>query len=245
MTGPAANAHVIRGDLNVWWRFGVPIAELLVRTLFRVRVAGVHHVPLEGPAILAFVHISVLDGPCLAAEVAWRRRRAVRFLVASEIFGFPVNGWFLRRYRQIPVRRGQSDTGALDEAIATIGRGALAGIAPEGAVNPSPGTLQRIRSGVARIALSTGVPVIPVGIWGTHRRWSKAGRHWGPPFRPRLGFAFGPPIEPTGDLSHQRDIDAFLARMRDALDRQLIDARALAGDPLEDGAAVPRARPGD
>ena len=58
--------------------------DLIVRALFRVRVAGIHHVPLQGPAILAFVHVSVLDGPSLAAEVAWRRRRTVRFLVAAE-----------------------------------------------------------------------------------------------------------------------------------------------------------------
>jgi 1-acyl-sn-glycerol-3-phosphate acyltransferase len=223
--------RAVRGDLDAWWRFGVPIAELLVRALFGVRVTGIHHVPLEGPAILAFVHVSVLDGPCLAAEVAWRRRRMVRFLVASEIFDALVSGWFLCRYRQIPVRRGKSDAGALDEAIATIRRGAVAAIAPEGTVNPSPGGLQRVRSGIARIALPTGAPVIPVGIWGTHRRWSKAGRRWGRPFRPRLGFAFGPAIEPSGDASVQDDIDAFVTRVREALERQLAEARSLAGDP--------------
>jgi 1-acyl-sn-glycerol-3-phosphate acyltransferase len=196
-----------------------------------VRVAGIHHVPLEGPAILAFVHVSVLDGPCLAAEVAWRRRRTVRFLVASEIFDVPVSGWFLRRYRQIPVRRGKSDAGALDEAIATIRRGAVAAIAPEGTVNPAPGSLQRIRSGIARIALPTGAPVIPVGIWGTQRRWSKAGRRWGRPFRPRLGLAFGPAIGAGGDASVQDDIDAFVTRVREALERQLAEARSLVGDP--------------
>jgi 1-acyl-sn-glycerol-3-phosphate acyltransferase len=221
----------IRGDLDAWWRFGVPIADLIVRALFRVRVAGIHHVPLEGPAILAFVHVSVLDGPCLAAEVAWRRRRTVRFLVASEIFDVPVSRWFLRRYRQIPVRRGRSDAGALDEVIATIRRGAVAAIAPEGTVNPAPGELQRIRSGIARIALPTGAPVIPVGIWGTQRRWSKAGRLWGGPLRPRLGLAFGPAIEPRGDASVQDDIDAFVTRVREALERQLAEARPLAGDP--------------
>jgi hypothetical protein len=73
--------------------------------------------------------------------------------------------------------------------------------------------------------------VIPVGIWGTHRRWSKAGRHWGRPFRPRLGFAFGPAIEPIGDASVQHDIDAFVTRVREALERQLAEARSLAGDP--------------
>lgn len=225
---------VARGDLNVWWRVGIPLVLPIERALFRVRVGGIHHVPLEGPAILAFVHISVLDGPCLAIEVAWRRRRAVRFLVAAEVFDHPVSGWVLRRFRQIPIRRGRSDAGALDDAIATIRRGALAAIAPEGAANPSPGELQRIRSGIARIAMPTGAPVIPVGIWGTHGRWSKSGRHWGRPWRPRLGLAFGEPIEPTGDVSYAEDIDPFLERVREGLERQLSAARILAGDPQPD-----------
>ena len=222
--------RVPRGDLNVWWRLGIPLVVPIERGLFRVRVAGIHHVPLAGPAILAFVHISVLDGPCLAIEAAWRRRRAVRFLVAAEAFGVPVSGWFLRRYRQIPIHRGRSDAGALDQAIGTIRRGALAAIAPEGAVNPKPGELQRIRSGIARIALPTGAPVIPVGVWGTHRRWPRSGGHWGRPWRPRLGLAFGEPIDPTGDVSRPGDIDAFVEVVRQRLERQLTEARKLAGD---------------
>jgi 1-acyl-sn-glycerol-3-phosphate acyltransferase len=220
----------VRGDLNGWWRVGVPLVLPIVRLLFRVRVAGIHHVPLEGPAILAFNHLSVLDGPCLAIETAWRRRRETRFLVAAELFRVPVSGWFLQRYEQIPIRRGQHDAGALDEAIATIRRGAVAAIAPEGAVNPEPGRLERIRSGVARIALPTGAPVIPVGMWGTHRRWPKARRNWGPPFRPRLGIAFGEPIHPDGDVGQQEDIDAFVDDLRLRLEAQLAAARTLAGD---------------
>jgi 1-acyl-sn-glycerol-3-phosphate acyltransferase len=224
-------ARVPRGDLNGWWRFGIPLVVPIERALFRVRVTGIHHVPLAGPAILAFDHISLLDGPSLAIEVAWRRRRAVRFLVAAEVFEHPVTGWLLRRYRQIPIRRGRSDAGALDETTAAMRHGALAAIAPEGAVNPRPGELQRIRSGIARIALPTGASVIPVGIWGTHRRWSKSGRHWGPPLRPRLGLAFGEPIEPTGDASRSDDVDAFVELLRQGLERQLAEARKLAGDP--------------
>jgi 1-acyl-sn-glycerol-3-phosphate acyltransferase len=222
---------VPRGDLNVWWRLGIVLVVPIERALFRVRVSGIHHVPLTGPAILAFVHISVLDGPCLAIEAAWRRRRAVRFLVAAEVFEHPVTGWFLRRFRQIPIRRGRSDAGALDEAVATIRRGALAAIAPEGAVNTRPGELQRIRSGLARIALPTGAPVIPVGIWGKHNRWTKSGRRWGSPLRPRLSMAFGEPIQPTGDVSRPDDIDAFVALVRKRLERQLAEARKQADDP--------------
>lgn len=234
MTESAEARDPAHGDLNAWWRFGVPVVVAIERALFRVRVTGIQHVPLAGPAILAFDHISVLDGPCLAGEVAWRRRRMVRFLVAAEVFDVPVTGWILDSYRQIPIRRGRNDAGALDEAVATIRRGAVAAIAPEGAVNPKPGELERIRSGIARIALPTGAPVIPVGIWGTHRRWSKSGRHWGSPLRPRLGLAFGEAIEPRGDASRQDDVDAFLESVREALERQLAEARLLARDPPPD-----------
>lgn len=221
----------MRGDLNLWWRIGAPIALAIERLVFRVRVAGIHHVPLAGPAILAFDHISVLDGPCIAIETAWRRRRETRFLVAEEIFHIRVIGSILRHYDQIPIRRGRRDARALDEAIAAIHHGAIAAIAPEGAVNPDPGELQRIRRGIARIALPTDAPVIPVGIWGTHRRWSKGGRRWGPPLRPRIGIAFGEPIEPKGDMSEQADIDAFVDLVREALEGQLTQARILARDP--------------
>jgi 1-acyl-sn-glycerol-3-phosphate acyltransferase len=231
VTGTVLTGAASRGDLNAWWRVGVPLAAAIVRLLFRLRVAGIHHVPLAGPAILAFVHVSVLDGPCLAAEVAWRRRRASRFLVASEIFAQLVNGWFLRRYRQIPIRRGRQDAAALDTVVDAIAAGSVVAIAPEGTVNPAPGELQRIRTGVARIALRTRAPVIPVGVWGTHRRWPKGGKHLGPPWRPPMAFSFGPPIDPEGDATDQRDLDRFVAELREALERQLVDARRLASDP--------------
>ena len=219
------------GDLNVWWRLGVPLAVPIVRLLFRTRVAGVHHVPLAGPAVLAFNHISVLDGPCIAVETAWRRRRVTRFLVAAELFRVPVSGWFLRHYRQIPLRRGRRDEGALDAAIATIRRGALVAIAPEGMVNPAPDHLQRVRSGVARIALPPRAPVVPVGIWGTHRRWPKGRRIFWPPTRHRLAIVYGDPIEPKGDVAEPVDVDAFAETVRRRLEEQVEAARALAGDP--------------
>jgi 1-acyl-sn-glycerol-3-phosphate acyltransferase len=221
----------VRGGLNPWWRFGVPVVVPIDRLLFRTRVSGIQRVPLAGPGILAFNHVSVLDGPCLAIEVAWRRRRASRFLVAAEVFRLALAGWILRRYDQIPIRRGTRDAAALDEAIGAIRRGALVAIAPEGTVNAHPERLQRVRTGVARIALPTGTPVIPVGIWGTNRRWPKGRRHWGPPWRPRLGIAFGEPIEPKGDPAEQDDLDAFVEIVRRRLEEQVEAARVLAGDP--------------
>jgi len=214
----------VREDFNAWWACGSVLTLPIVRLLFRVRVEGIDHVPRTGPAILAFNHISALDGPALAIETAWRRRREVRFLIAAEWFRRFFFGWVIRSFEQIPIRRGEGDTGALDEAIHTIRAGALAAIAPEGRVNADPDAgLERIRSGCARIALPTGAQVVPVGLWGTQCRWPRPGFSWRRPWRPPLGIAFGAPVHPhPGD-----DIETFSARLGEALAEQVLRARAM------------------
>ena len=220
----------MRGDeRNPWWRVGAPIARVFERVLFRVRVEGAEHVPGSGPAILAFNHVSVLDGPCLAIETSLLRKREIRFLVAAEVFDHPVLGWVLRSFEQIPIRRGESDSGALDRAIATVGGGAVAALAPEGRVNGDPAHgLQRIRSGVARMSIPAAAPVVPIGIWGTHERWPKTGpsleRIWR---RPVLAIAYGAAVDPSGDAASREDIDALRERVAVAIATQVARARVM------------------
>lgn len=217
------------GDLNGWWRVGSAITAGLMHLLFRVRIRGIEHVPAPGPGILAFNHVSVLDGPVLAIATARAASRETRFLVAAEVFRRVSFGWVLRTFEQIPIRRGQGDDHALDEAIDTVTGGALAAIAPEGRVNEDGAQgLQRIRSGIARIAMPSGAPVIPVGIWGTQVRWPRTGLTLRGPLRPALAFAYGAPIRPPAEGSDQ---PAFLASVGEAIEEQVRIARALAGDP--------------
>jgi 1-acyl-sn-glycerol-3-phosphate acyltransferase len=219
---------VARGELNPWWRFGLTIVTPIVHLLFRVRVVGIEHVPARGGAIVAFNHVSALDGPALAIEVSRRTKRETRFLVAAEFFRKPFFGWVLRTFDQISIRRGQGDAGALDEALATLRAGSLLAIAPEGAVNrEAEGDLQRIRSGFARLALPTGAPIVPVGLWGTQRRWPRTGIRWGPPWRPRLAIVFGPPILPDGDADDDAAIEDLRDRMRVRLEVLVAEARGL------------------
>jgi 1-acyl-sn-glycerol-3-phosphate acyltransferase len=220
------------GELNRWWRVGIPIVAPLVRLLFRVRVEGIEHVPLSGSAILAFNHVSALDGPVLAIETAHRIKRTTRFLVGAEFFGRPFYGWVLRRYEQIPIRRGEGDGQALDAAVATVRDGALVAIAPEGRVGEASGSngLQPMRSGAARIALPTGAPVIPVGIWGTQRRYPKSGFTIRRPLHPSLGIVFGDPILPAGELGDDVAVESFKARLRARLESEVARARQLAGE---------------
>jgi 1-acyl-sn-glycerol-3-phosphate acyltransferase len=218
-----------RGDLSGWWLFGIAVVGFFSRVLFRLRVEGADRVPSSGSAIVAGNHVSALDGVALALATGSRGRRMTRFLVAAEFFRKLWCGWALRLYRQIPIRRGERDQGALDVAIETIRGGALAGIFPEGTVNPEPGAgLMRGRKGAARIALATDAPVVPVGIWGTQARWPKLGLHLRRPWRPVVAISYGEPIPPKGDAGSAADVQAFADVIIDAIAAQAERARELA-----------------
>jgi 1-acyl-sn-glycerol-3-phosphate acyltransferase len=217
-----------RGDLNGWWRFGIAVVGFCWRILFRLRVEGADRIP-SGPAIVAGNHVSALDGIALALATSSRSGRMTRFLVAAEFFRKLWYGWALRLYRQIPLRRGQRDQGALDVAIDTIRGGALAGIFPEGTVNPEPGGgLMRGRKGAARIALATEAPVVPVGVWGTQARWPRSGLHVRRPWRPIVAISYGEPIRPKGDPDSPADVQAFTNVLMEALAAQAVRAKELA-----------------
>jgi 1-acyl-sn-glycerol-3-phosphate acyltransferase len=219
-------------ELNGWWRAGLAIVGPALRLLFRIRSAGVERIPRSGPAVLAANHVSALDGILPAYLVARQRGRPTRYLVAAEFFERTFHGFWLRRFKQISIRRGMGDFGALDEAVATVQAGAIAGIFPEGTVNLRPGApLLRGRTGVARIALAAGAPVIPVGIWGTQLRWPRTGLTFRGPLRPSVALTFGPPIEPKGDPSSLDDIQAFTTLVMTGIAEQVAAARYLAEGP--------------
>jgi 1-acyl-sn-glycerol-3-phosphate acyltransferase len=214
------------GDLDGWWRAGVAVVLPLARALFRLRVLHADRIPAAGPALLASNHVSVLDGPALAVPPASVRRRPVRFLVASEFYDMPAVGAVLRAYRQIPIRRGRRDTHALDAAIEALAGGSLAGIFPEGRVNPRPEYLERVRRGAARIAIASGAPIVPVGIWGTQCRWPRGLPTLRRPLRPPLTIAFGEAIQPEGAAASPDDVDRLTERVRAGIAGAVALARA-------------------
>jgi len=229
---------------NRWWRLGLASVRPIAGGVVAVRSQGWERIPSRGPAVLAFGHVSVLDGPLLAIETMHRTHRPTRFLVAAEVFGRPVLGSILRRYEQIPIHRGEGDADALADAIRSLREGALVAIAPEGRVNGEPdGGLQRVRSGTARISLASGAALLPVGIWGTQSRWPKAGPRLRAAFRTPVGISIGPPILPVGDPDDADVVTALTARIADGLAQEMGRARTLAeGGVAEEPGTV--ARPG-
>lgn len=214
--------------MNWIWISGSLLVRAVMMAIFRVRIEGVEHVPRKGEVIVAPNHVSVLDGPAISAVTALGRWRPTRNLIAAEVFT-GLTGWIVRQAMQVPIRRGAGDMGALDEAIAAARQGSCVGIFPEGRVSDDPRAgLQRIRSGLTRVAIPTGAPVVPVGIWGTHEVWPKAGLDRASLLRRHtVALVYGEAIVP-----HPQESPAeFRARYRDGLEMVLARARTLAGDP--------------
>ena len=142
----------------------VPVLHGALRWTFE----GAHRIPAHGPAILASNHVSYLD-PFVLAYLADRRHRRVRFLAKAELFDRPGLGFLLRQLHQIPVRRNTTAAAeSLDAAVAALRAGECVAVFPEGTISldlePMAG-----RTGTARLAAASGVPVTPVGLWGAQR----------------------------------------------------------------------------
>jgi 1-acyl-sn-glycerol-3-phosphate acyltransferase len=213
--------------MNWIWTIGAPLVRAIMSIVFRIRIEGIEHVPRTGAVILAPNHVSVLDGPAVSAVTGTHRWRATRNLIAAEVFS-GLTGWILVQARQVPIRRGTGDTGALDEAVAAAESGSCVGIFPEGRVSDDPRAgLQRIRSGLTRIALPSGAPVVPVGVWGTHEVWPRSGldrtslqrRH-------PLAVVYGEAVRGRPDESPGE----FRERYRTALEVAVSRARSIADE---------------
>lgn len=215
---------------DFWWHVGLLTVAPLYRLLFRLRFEGLDRIPATGAAILAPNHVSVLD-PIAVALATSRRGRPVRFLAAAEFFAHPVWGWGLRRTRQIPVRRGTRDLGALRQLQEILQAGGLAGIFPEGRVGPGELPL-RGRSGLVRAAVATGVPILPVGVWGTQARWPQGAPRLTRPLRLPVAVVIGERIDVPEEAARSagvlREVTAEVMR---SIESQLLRARDIAAMP--------------
>ncbi len=152
-----------------YWLFKYIFMGPLLSLLGRPKVEGLEHIPDSGPAILASNHLAVADSFYLPLVV----RRRITFLAKAEYFtGTGLKGWFTRWFYtvcgQVPIDRSSADAaqGALDTAKRLLDVGKLMGMYPEGTRSPD-GRLYKGKTGLARLALQTGVPVIPVAMIGT------------------------------------------------------------------------------
>ena len=130
---------------------------------------GSEHIPAAGPAIFVPNHISSLDPPQVGVYLAYNGRWP-HFLARANLFEIPILGRLLRAAEQIPVhRRSSRARDALVDADAALQRGQVIVIYPEGTLTFDPDEWPMAgHRGAARLALRTGVPVIPIGQWGAN-----------------------------------------------------------------------------
>jgi 1-acyl-sn-glycerol-3-phosphate acyltransferase len=152
-----------------YWLFKYVFMGPLLSLLGRPKIEGLDHVPHSGPMILASNHLAVADSFYLPLVVT----RRITFLAKAEYFtGTGIKGrfmrWFYTAAGQVPIDRTDADSAqsALDTAARVLGEGKLLGMYPEGTRSPD-GRLYKGKTGMARLALQTGVPVIPVAMIGT------------------------------------------------------------------------------
>ncbi|NAZ76934.1 1-acyl-sn-glycerol-3-phosphate acyltransferase [Kineococcus sp. T13] len=178
----------------LYWPLKLLVAEPLVTGVLRPWVRGLENVPASGPAILASNHLSAADTVVLPSVL----RRRLTFIAKADLFtGSGLRGrltaGLLHGVGQLPVDRsgGRASAAAIAGAVQVLRDGELFGIYPEGTRSPD-GRLYRGRTGVARIALVSGAPVLPVAMIGTEHLLP-SGRLL-PKVR-RVGVVIGEPLD--------------------------------------------------
>jgi 1-acyl-sn-glycerol-3-phosphate acyltransferase len=197
---------------GVGWTYTAARILVTVPTilLYRVTARGRRHVPRRGAAVLAPNHFSQADHFFVGVYL-WRK---VRFMAKSQLFGPPVLTYILKVGGVFPVRRGNRDEKAFETAYELIEQGELLLVYAEGGRSRS-GELGTAKPGIGRIALETGVPIIPTAIHG-----SAGVRGWKRLRFPRVTVEYGEPItfpverEPSRERQ-QEVADQVFARVRE------------------------------
>ncbi|MBV8237002.1 MAG: 1-acyl-sn-glycerol-3-phosphate acyltransferase [Acidimicrobiia bacterium] len=197
----------------------------VLRLLFKVTADGPEHVPSDGPAILASNHLSFSDSIFLPLVL----RRRITFVAKAEYFDDPKTAWFFRAVGQIPIRRGGGSASqrALDSAMDVLRDGGLFGIYPEGTRSPD-GRLYKGHTGVARLALQSGAPVIAVAMIGT--REAQPIGQVKPNFFSPIGVRFSKPMRFDRYAERADDPRA----LRQITDEIMFELRALSGQDYVD-----------
>jgi 1-acyl-sn-glycerol-3-phosphate acyltransferase len=199
----------------------------------RPRFEGLEHIPRTGGAVIAANHISHID-PIYSALAVHLARRVPHFLAKDSLWRVPVLGHVLRATRQIPVFRGTADAKAsLRDGTAALQEGLSLIVYPEGTISRDPDHWpMHPHTGVARLALSSGVPVVPMVHWGTQQVLDGYRKRYRPLPRTTVTVRCGEPI----DLSAHRDRPVDAALLREVTDLIMRRVRDLLADVRDEPA---------
>lgn len=164
----ALTPRLRRRGRGFWFSLAIDVLWPFVVVFVRLRMAGREHVPSTGGVILAANHLSSAD-TVSTTVFTLASGRVPRIFAKASLWRAPVVGWIMRSGKHIPVERGSENAkNALDLAVVALDKGECVGVFPEGTFTRDPDHWpMKGKSGVARMALLSRVPVVPVAQWGT------------------------------------------------------------------------------
>lgn len=192
---------------SIYWFLASAVLPF-ARLLMKITIIDGHKLPQHGPFILAPNHFSEID-PFVIGIATWKIGRIPRFMAKASLFRIPVVGWILRRAGQISVEReGSARGGGPIEAagkLVTTGQGVV--VYPEGTLTRDPEMWpMRGKTGAARMALTHGLPVIPVAHWGTQQVMARYAKK----------VSLFPPKKVTIKVGDPIDLSAYSGRPLDS-----------------------------
>lgn len=177
---------------------------------FRARGIGADNVPASGRVVVAPNHFSFMDHFLIGMFL----RRRMRFMAKSQLFTPPMQ-WIYTHGGVFPVRRGARDEEAFITAEGILERGGAVAMYPEAGRSRTGQLAERAKPGVGRLVLTTGAPVVPVAIFGSHKV-----RNWKRLQFPKVTVQYGEPLtfprEANPSRERQQEVsDEIFARIRD------------------------------
>ena len=172
---PEGVAKIAGRELQEWMR---PLSRPGVDPSAKIVIEGIENIPAQGGAILVFNHRSYYDSTAVGYLISQSGRNG-RFLGKKEVFDVPVAGTIAKAMGGIRVDRGTGSDEPLERAAEALRGGDLIAVAPQGTIPRGPAFFDPElagRWGAARLATMSGVPVIPVGLWGTDKVWPRSER---------------------------------------------------------------------
>ena len=206
-----------------FYSFAKGVLTPIMTPWVKFSVTGEENLPTEGGFLLVSNHLSNVDPLCLCWYFM-KRNTAVRFLAKKSMFSVPVFGWIIKGMGLIPVNRDSNPSAVLAPTREALKVGEVVGIYPEGTLTRDPDQWpMEFKSGAARLALDTGVTVIPLSQWGPQDIMAPYNAK-GMDMRPgrRISYHFGAPVDlsdligPAGSEDHDA-VNAATARILQAV----------------------------
>lgn len=183
------------------------VMRIYCAIVYRIKIEGMENLPEEGNTIICSNHVHMLDS--ISLVIRFKTKRMIRVMAKEELFNTKIKAWAFRKAGAFPIKRGKGDTEALEVAKNYINNGDMLLMFPEGTRNGLDKGI-KMKKGAAILALSTDSVIVPIGIKGNYKPFTK--------IRIRIGKPITLEKYVTGTESiNPRDIVDLTNKMKDEI----------------------------